>query len=326
MTDGEIYDQTVSDIRPGVRFDGWLLVKESKVRTTSNGKAFLDLSLVDRTGTIPAKFWDWGGDAPECGTVVCVRGSGNEYNGHLQLKIDSMRPATAADGRDPSRFVPAAPETAESMLAEVKATAAAMRDRSLRLVTLKLLEWAEADGRLAKAPAAKSMHHAEVSGLLHHTTTMLRAAKALAATYPKLDKDLLFAGVIAHDLAKLDEMNVNAIGLVDGYTRDGRLVGHIVRGVVNVERAGAAVGAARERTTLLQHLVLSHHGEAGFGSPIPPKCPEALVLSEIDRLDARLFQMFAALEGVKPGDFSAPVFGLDKAEIYKSEPPPPDNQ
>ena len=111
--------------------------------------------------------------------------------------------------------------------------------------------------------------------------------------------------------------------LVDGYTRDGRLIGHIVRGVVNIERAGAAVGAARERTTLLQHLVLSHHGDAEFGSPVPPKCPEAQVLSELDRLDAKLFQMFAALDGVKPGEFSPPVFGLDKAEIYKAEPPAP---
>lgn len=320
----EAYRQTVSDVRPNVRFDGWLLVKEARVRTTTGGKSFLDVAFVDRTGTIPAKFWDWTGDPPAAGTVFRVRGCGNEYNGHLQLRIESMTEAGPSDGVDPSSFVPAAPETAESMLEEISSTASELRDRSLRGTVLKLLEWASACGRLATAPAAKSMHHAEVSGLLHHTVTMLRAAKAVAAIYPALDKDLLFAGVIVHDLAKLDEMNVNGIGLVDGYTRDGRLIGHIVRGVVNVERAGAAAGAARERTTLLQHLVLSHHGDAEFGSPVPPKCPEALVLASLDRLDAKLFQMFAALDGVKPGDFSAPVFGLDKAEIYRQEPPPPE--
>ena len=316
------YKQTVSDIRPNVRFDGFLLLKEAKIRTTAGGKSFLDIAFVDKTGTIPAKFWDFTGEAPAAGTVFHVRGTGNEFNGHLQLRVDSLSAATAADGVSPSDFVPAAPETAESMLAEIEATASALRDKSLRLIVRKLLDSAEAGGRLAAAPAAKSMHHAEVAGLLHHTVTMLRVAKAVSAVYPKLDKDLLFAGVIAHDLGKLDEMSVNDIGLVDGYTRDGRLVGHIVRGVVNIERAGAAAGAARERTTLLQHLVLSHHGDPEFGSPVPPKCPEALVLAEIDRLDAKLFQMFAAVEGLKPGEFSAPVFGLDRAEIYKPEPPP----
>jgi len=323
MDKSQAYDQTVSDIRPNVKFEGWLLVKEARVRATAGGKSFLDVAFVDRTGAIPAKFWDWTGEAPAAGTVAMVRGVGNEYNGHLQLRVDSFRPAAPGDGKDPSGFVPAAPETAGSMMAEISATADALRDDSLRGIVHKLLEWASAGGRLAAAPAAKSMHHAEVSGLLHHTVTMLRAAKALCAVYPELDKDLLFAGVIAHDLAKIDEMNVGATGLVDGYTRDGRLVGHIVRGVVNVERAGGAVGAARERTTLLQHLVLSHHGDAEFGSPVPPKCPEALVLSCIDRLDAKLFQMFAAARETKPGEFSAPVWGLDKIEVYRAEPPPP---
>lgn len=324
MNASEAYRQTVSDVRPNVRFDGWLLVKEARVRASANGKTFLDAALVDRTGTIPAKVWDWSGDPPAVGTVVRVRGAGNEYNGHLQLRVESVVPARPEDGMDPSAFVPAAPETADSMLGEIEATIGELRDPSLRGIVLKLLEWAKAGGRLAAAPAAKSMHHAEVSGLLHHTVTMLRAAKALAGVYPALDKDLLYAGVVAHDLGKLDEMNVNGVGLVDGYTRDGRLIGHIVRGVVNVERAGAAAGAARERTTLLQHLVLSHHGEAEFGSPVPPKCPEAQVLSAIDRLDAKLFQMFAALEGVKPGEFSAPVWGLDKAEVYRAGTPAPD--
>jgi 3'-5' exoribonuclease len=319
----EPYRQTVSDIRPGVRFDGWLLVKEAQTRATANGKKFLDASLVDRTGSIPAKWWDFSGEPPAPGTVVRVRGIGNDYNGHLQLRVDALDPARPEDGQSAADYVPAAPETPKSMLAEIAATAAALRDRSLRGIVEKLLEEANEGGRLLAAPAAKTMHHAEVGGLLHHTVTILRAAKALAAVYPALDKDLLYAGVIAHDLGKLDEMQVGPVGLVEDYTRDGRLVGHIVRGVVNVERAAAACGAARERATLLQHLVLSHHGQAEFGSPVPPKCPEAEVLSLLDRLDAKLFQMFAALRGVEPGAFSAPVWGLDKAEIYRSEPPAP---
>lgn len=315
------YRQTVSDIRPNLKFAGRLLVRAAQVQTAKNGKPFLVLSLVDRTGGVQAKIWDWAGDPPAAGTVLDLAGTGDEYNGHLQLRVQSFKPVE--DG-DPADYVPAAPETPENTYAEIRATADALRDGSLRKIVGQLLDWAVAANLLA-APAAKSMHHATRGGLLHHTVMMLRAAKALAEVYRFLDKDLLYAGVIVHDLAKLDEMQTDSLGLVSDYTRDGRLVGHIVRGVVNVEKAAACTGASRERATLLQHLVLSHHGEAEFGSPVPPKCPEALVLSAIDRLDAKLFQMHDALRGTAPGAFSAPVWALDRAEIYKPElPTPPD--
>ncbi len=310
------YRQTVSDIRPNLKFSGLLLVRSAQVQTAKNGKPFLVLSLVDKTGGIQGKIWDWTGEPPAAGTVLEISATGDEYNGHLQLRVQSLKPAAG----DPADFVPAAPETPESMFAEISATADELRDESLRKIVRQLLDWA-LEANLMAAPAAKTMHHATRGGLLHHTVTMLRAAKALAEVYRFLDKDLLYAGVIAHDLAKLDEMAVDSLGLVSDYTRDGRLVGHIVRGVANVEKAAAVTGASRERATLLQHLVLSHHGDAEFGSPVPPKCPEALVLSAVDRMDAKLFQMHDALRGTAPGEFSAPVWALDRIEIYKPENP-----
>ena len=313
---GQPYRQTVSDIRPGLKFAGRLLVRASQVQTAKNGKPFLVLSFVDATGGVQAKIWDWTGEPPAAGTILDIVGTGDEYNGHLQLRVHTLKPAEG----DPAEFVPAAPETPDNMFAEISATAEELRDGSLRKIVRQLLDWAVAANLLA-APAAKTMHHATRGGLLHHTVTMLRAAKALAEVYRFLDKDLLYAGVIAHDLAKLDEMQVDSLGLVSDYTRDGRLVGHIVRGVVNIEKAAACTGASRERATLLQHLVLSHHGEAEFGSPVPPKCPEALVLSAIDRMDAKLYQMRDALRGTEPGTFSAPVWALDRVEIYKPENP-----
>lgn len=311
------YIQTTSDIRDGVKYRGWLLVKDATVRATANGKKFLDLHLVDRTGSIPAKVWDYEGEAPAVGTVVKVEASGNAYNGHLQLKVSRFRPARPEDGKAPQDFVPAAPDKPETMLAEIEATAAELRDDSLRGIVQALLARANADGRLLSAPAAKSMHHAELGGLLHHTVTMLRAAKALCGVYLFLDKDLLFAGVIVHDLGKLSEMQSGPLGLVEDYTADGRLVGHIVRCVADIETAARECGADRERATLLQHLVLSHHGDPEFGSPVPPKCAEAEALSMIDRLDAKLFQMRAAVQGVEAGGFSPPVWGLDKIEVYR---------
>ena len=313
----DVYQQTVTDIRNGVRFAGWLLVKEATVRQTASGKSFLDMRLVDCTGVVPGKFWDYTGDAPAVGTVVYVEGLGNLYNGHLQLRIDSFRAAVPEDGKQASDFIPSAPETPESMLEEILSCARALRDDSLRGITLQLLTWANADGRLLTAPAAKSMHHAELGGLLHHTVTILRAARALMSVYPGLDKDLLYAGVIAHDLGKLDEMQTNGLGLVDAYTVDGHLIGHLVRGVVNIERAASEVGADRERATLLQHLILSHHEKPEFGSPVFPAIPEAVLLSTLDRLDARLFEMQAARQGVAPGEFSQPVWALDNVHVYQ---------
>ncbi len=312
----EPYRQTVSDIRPNLKFSGRLLVRAAQVQTAKNGKPFLVLSLVDATGGVQAKIWDWSGEPPAPGTILQIDGRGDEYNGHLQLRVERQKPVEG----DPAEFVPAAPETPDSMYAEISATVDALRDESIRKIVRQLLDWALA-ANLLSAPAAKTMHHATRGGLLHHTVTMLRAAKALADVYRFLDKDLLYAGVVVHDLAKLDEMAVDSLGLVSDYTRDGRLVGHIVRGVVNVEKAAACTGADRERATLLQHLVLAHHGEAEFGSPVPPKCPEALVLSAIDRLDAKLFQMREALRATEPGAFSAPVWALDRIEIYKPENP-----
>ena len=317
----EPYTQTVSDIREGVPYRGWLLVKEATLRASANGKKFLDLHLVDRTGSIAAKLWDAECETPATGTVLKVEGAGNVWNGHLQLKVSRMREARPEDAKNPADFVPAAPDKPESMLEEIMATARELRDDSLRGMVLKLLDWACEGGRLLSAPAAKSMHHAELGGLLHHTVTMLRAAKAIAGVYLFLDKDLLYAGVIVHDLAKLSEMQTSSLGLVEEYTTDGRLLGHIVRGVVDVERAAAETGASRERATLLQHMILAHHGQPDFGSPVPPKCVEAEVLSLLDRLDAKLFQMHAAIQGVPPGSFSPPVFALDKIEVYHPQIP-----
>ncbi|MBR1587937.1 MAG: HD domain-containing protein [Kiritimatiellae bacterium] len=313
----DAYVQTVSDVRDGLPWRGWLLVKDSGVRAAANGKKFLDLHLVDRTGSVQAKVWDFSGEPPPVGAVVKVEASGNAYNGHLQLKVSRFREARPEDAKNPADYVPAAPDKPETMLEEVLATARELRDGSLRGIVLRLLEKAGAGGALLTAPAAKSMHHAELGGLLHHTTTMLRAAKALCGVYRFLDKDLLYAGVIVHDLGKLSEMRSGSLGLVEEYTADGRLVGHIVRCVADIELAAAECGASRERATLLQHMVLSHHGDAQFGSPVPPKCAEAEALSMIDRLDAKLFQMQAAVRGVEPGGFSPPVWGLDKVEVYR---------
>ena len=201
------------------------------------------------------------------------------------------------------------------MLEEIVRAADHIADDDLRRITCALLD--RAGDKLLTFPAAKQMHHAERSGLLHHMTTMLRAAKAIMTVYPRLNASLLTAGVIVHDLAKIDEMGADALGLVADYSVDGKLLGHIVRGVVNIQTAAEKTGASPAKALLLQHMVLSHHGIPDYGSPIAPKFPEAEVLNTLDTLDARLYEMDEAIARAVPGGFSEKVWGLDNRQLYR---------
>ena len=304
-----------ADIRDGVKFEGAALVRSAEIRTTKAGKPYLEMTLADRSGAIQAKCWDAPAAAPAAGAVVAVTGRGGDYNGRIQLTLDSLGPAP--EGMSTADFVPCAPRDPQAMLNDVLLAAAAIRDDAIRAIVGERIKEANADGRLLTFPAAKQLHHAERGGLLHHLTDMLRLAKALLDIHPWLDGDLLVAGVILHDLGKLSEMQTDAAGLASDYTTEGRLVGHIVRGAIDIARAGERIGADPERVALLQHLVLSHHGKLEFGSPVLPRIPEAEALSLIDMLDARLFEMRDALAGVEPGGFSAKVWCLDNRELYR---------
>ena len=162
------------------------------------------------------------------------------------------------------------------------------------------------------------MHHAERSGLLHHTTDMLRLAKALLEIYPWLNRDLLLAGVIIHDLGKIDEMKSDQTGNVTDYTRDGQLLGHLVRGITNLNRVAEETGVTGECLILLEHMLLSHHGESEYGSPKPPMFAEAEALHWIDIMDARMNTMKTVTDKTPPGAFSEKIFSLDR-RVYHPE-------
>ena len=170
--------------------------------------------------------------------------------------------------------------------------------------------------RLAYFPAAMRMHHAEKSGLLHHTTDMLRTAEHILECYPFLNRQLLLAGVIVHDLAKTVEMDSDELGNVSDYTRDGLLVGHLVRGMSMLDEAAKAVDVHGEWLQLLEHMMISHHGIPEYGSPKYPMFPEAEVLHWIDLLDARMNEMKAVEDRTPPGAFSEKILSLDGRRMY----------
>ena len=305
----------LSEIRRDDRFEGYLIVRSAEQRASANGKHYLDMTLADRSGSINAKMWDGTVQPPLAGSIVKVRAAGNEFNGRMQLRVEKIRAVESRDNVDMSALIPCAPEDPHAMLDTILHAADHIADPDLRLITCELLN--RAGNQLLTFPAAKQMHHAERGGLLHHMTTMLRAAQAIMTVYPRLNPSLLTAGVIVHDLAKIDEMDADALGLVSDYSIDGKLLGHIVRGVVNIQMAAEKTGANKAKALLLQHMVLSHHGIPDYGSPMPPKFPEAEVLHMIDTLDARLFEMDEAIARAVPGGFSEKVWGLDNRQLYR---------
>lgn len=153
---------------------------------------------------------------------------------------------------------------------------------------------------------------------MHHTSTMLRTAQALCEIYPQLDGDLLAAGVILHDLCKLEELSADEMGVVSEYTVEGQLLGHLVQGVSALGRAAEKLGTRKELVLMLQHMILSHHDLPEYGSPRRPMFPEAEVLHIIDLLDARMFEMDYALKNTAPGGFTERIWSLER-KLYKRE-------
>lgn len=314
----------VAAFEKDLKFEGFLLVRTSEQRASSNGSKYLDMTLCDRTGDMNAKMWDGTVTPPKVGGVVKVRALVTEYNGRLQLRVNKVREAEEGE-YDLSFLVPCAPYPAEDMLKEITDTVDAMRNTVLQKLVRGMLDLA--GDKLIYYPAAQRLHHAERSGLLHHTSSMLRLAKSVLPVYPWLDAELLYAGVIVHDLSKIREMKSDEAGNVNDYTTEGLLLGHLVRGVTQVREAArrAEIPEDEEYVLLLEHMVISHHGEAEFGSPRPPMFPEAEMLHWIDLVDARMNEMNGILRRTPAGAFSEKIWSLDRRVYhpnYLSEPSP----
>lgn len=303
---------TVASLAKDIHFEGFLLVRSAEQRTSNNGGPYIDLTLADRSGEINGKIWNSAVATPASGSVLKLRALVIDYNGKLQLRIEKHRPSSPQDQVDLSLLVAAAPEPAEDMLKAIDAAVDGIRHPALAVLLRRLLQ--QAGAALAYYPAAQRMHHAERSGLLHHMTSMLRVADAVLPCYPELDGDLVRAGIIVHDLSKIQEMNSDELGNVRDYTPDGLLLGHLVRGVVQIQQAAQAQGIPEdeEYVRLLQHMVISHHGEAEYGSPRPPMFPEAEMLHWIDVLDARMNEMQTVMRRLAPGVFSEKIWSLER--------------
>jgi len=287
----------VADLADGQVVASLFLVREKEVRTSARtGSSWLQLELADRTGTIPAKMWDnFAALAAtfECDDVIQVRGRVKLYNGRKELTLEQIIPAAERD-YELGDFLPHTKCDVEKLYADVRAAVAGMKNPWLKQLLSSIVDDPSIAPRLKRAPAAMTMHHAYLGGLLEHVASLIGLAAAVSARYPELDADLLLAGVVLHDIGKLDELRyARAID----YSTEGRLLGHITIGAALVREKRKAIPDFPEPLgVLLEHLILSHHGSYEFGSPSLPQIPEAIALNFIDDLDSKMAAMRATID------------------------------
>ena len=311
----------VKDMRNHSEFIDFFMVKSADIRVGSNQKEYLDFTLSDCSGDISAKKWDVTADdrdlieVVKLGAIVKVKAAVNIWQGNPQLKILKIRLSNDSDQLDLREFIKAAPEKSSDMYAYIEEQAKSMDDEDLKAVTLALL--GANKEKLMYYPAASKNHHAEYGGLLYHMKRMIMSAKVLCQIYTNLNCDLVVAGVIVHDMEKINEIEANTYGISSGYSMEGQLLGHIVQGVRELDKLCSQLNVPREKALMLEHMILSHHYEPEFGSPKKPMFPEAELLHYLDVLDARMFDMEDALLPVEKGQFSERIRVLDGRKLYK---------
>ncbi|WP_243385839.1 3'-5' exoribonuclease YhaM [Bacillus kexueae] len=299
----------------GEQVDVFLLIKSSTKGVASNGKPFLTLILQDQSGEIEAKLWDASPQDEEnyaAQNIVKIYGDIHHYRGRNQLKIRNIRLAEPHENVSAADFVETAPMGQEEMGQQINQYIFEMKNPNIQRITRHLLK--KHQQAFLTYPAATKNHHEFASGLAFHVVSMLNLAKVISDLYPSLDRDLLYAGVILHDLGKVTELS-GPIGT--NYTVEGNLLGHISIMVNEIAEAAKELQIEGEEVMVLQHLVLSHHGKAEWGSPKPPMIKEAEILHYIDNIDAKMNMLDRALEKVKPGEFTERIFALDNRSFYK---------
>lgn len=301
-------------IESGKPISALLLLRKVTNRTASNGNPFLSLEFGDRTGSFTATMFN---DHPQFetlraageGAAVKLEGRSDSYQGRFSPKLGTLRildEKELEESGDLSALVEVAPEDPAEMWTEFQAFIADIQHEALRQTMIGVFDEIGDDFRTA--PAATSMHHAYRHGLLEHTLHMARAAKALLPLYPEVDADLAIAGVLVHDTGKVTEYE-GALGA--RRSRKGILQGHVVLGYAIVRKAGLKAHLDADRLERLEHIVLSHQGEPAWGAAAWAATPEAVFVSMIDNLDARMGMVQRALRTTPEDEpFSERLMGL----------------
>jgi 3'-5' exoribonuclease len=278
----------IADLQPNQDATSFFLVQSKDVRQKRTGEPYLSLSLADRTGEIEAKMWDNVADVMDTfdrDDFVKAKGRVQVFQNRLQFTIHKLRRADESEVAFEDFFA-ASERDPEEMFAELREVVAGVGNPHLKALLEAVLADEEIAARLRRAPAAKSVHHAYLGGLLEHVLSLCQLCRLAAAQYKFVDLDLLLAGAILHDIGKVYEL---AFRRSFHYTDDGQLLGHIVLGLrILDDKVRLLPDFPPRLRNLLAHLIISHHGELEFGSPKVPLFAEAVLLHHLDNMDAKM--------------------------------------
>jgi 3'-5' exoribonuclease len=302
--DSEAIHVLVKDLKPGDSVLQFFELRSKDMRKTRGGDSYLDLTAGDATGTIAAKMWPeairkWGDDFKP-GDFVKIEGRVETFRERNQLVVEKIRVVSASEVPDTTSLVRATGYDPDVLFLELTEKARALKPAEMAELVSEIL--ARNADAFKTYPAARMVHHAYVGGLIEHVATMTRKVEAIAAVEPAIDRDLAVAGALLHDIGKLRELNPTQ----RGRTSEGRLIGHLILGVEMImEMALEKELADRKWLRDLEHIVLAHHGELEFGSPVKPFTREAMLVHFVDNLDSRLKILDEALESPEVDGFSA---------------------
>ena len=260
----------------------------------------------------PAKIWRFENNGQfEAGEVVEIEYSVDSYKGKTQLTITMIKKAPDEMIKD---FVPSSEYNGKTVFSMLLNKVNSFADNDLKeIVSSIMLKNRE---KLEEYPAAYRLHHAIVGGLMLHTASIVEMAEKTCQVYPNINRELLLSGAILHDVAKTFEMETGKTGLCSGYSVGGELIGHLVKGAMYIEETAKELGIESEKVTLLEHMVLSHHGVPEYGSPVRPMFLEAEILSTLDSLDATIFEINNATNKIETGKFTDRQWALDNRKLF----------
>lgn len=305
----------IEELADGYRGDIIVLITNMNRGVTAKGAPYLSFTFQDKTGNIVAKYWNVTEemiDKFQPGMLVQVFGDALLHQKQLQFRVTKMETVNEGD-IDVTEFVRSAAIPKEQLYADVQAALQSIENPIIHDIVETMLQ--QNEKAFFEFPAASKNHHDFAGGLAMHVCGMIQLAKQLCILYPMLHHDVLIGGVILHDLGKVFELSG---AIATEYTMQGKLLGHISIAQAQVAQVAQALGYGDcEEVILLRHMILSHHGDYAYGSPVLPLIPEAEMLHLIDNIDARMNTLDKALHNVEPGDFTQRIFALENRNFYK---------
>lgn len=324
----------IRDCQAGDLVEEVFILNQKQLSTTSTGKPFIKAFVSDRTGQVTARIWNANRDLfnslPDSG-FVRLRGRVENYQGNNQMIVEDIRPVALGDF-DLTDLIPHTNRDIKAMRAKLVNLCGTLRNRYVKALVQAYLDDQVLMDRICKAPAAQSFHHAFIGGLLEHTLNAMEVADAIVKFYPGLNRDLVLTGILLHDIAKTWELSYEC---AFGYTDGGQLVGHIVKSAMWVEQkvqvAQEKLGEKipQELIDVVQHIIISHHGQPEFGAVKLPATPEAVAVHFIENLDARMQMTLSATRGELPAGADGNWTEYMKAmgtRLYRPDVAPPDDE